>query len=202
MRKPLKIGLTGGIASGKTTIANLFASRCAPIIDTDIIARQVVEPGTEGLQRIQEQFGEAAIKANGELDRAYLANLIFSDEQSRKRLEQILHPLIMEQVALRLEQITAPYAILVIPLLIETGMEKDMDRVLVIDISEQEQLKRITSRDAITTTQAQKRIKSQASRSQRQAKADQIIHNEGSMSDLELAVMRLHYEYTLAARAN
>ena len=202
LRKTLKIGLTGGIASGKTTLANLFACRAAPIIDTDAIARQVVEPGTAGLEAIKEQFGEGTIRADGRLDRAGLANLIFTDPTARQRLEQILHPLIQQRVNLYLGAITAPYALIVVPLLIETGMDTAMDRVLVLDISETQQLKRITARDGISSAEAQQRINSQASRQQRQAKADQIIHNEGNIKRLDRKVLQLHGEYVLAAQAN
>lgn len=196
MTRTLRIGLTGGIASGKSTLATLFSRRSAPVIDTDCLARQVVKPGSEGLEAIQREFGEAYISPDGRLDRARMAELIFTDGEARQRLEQILHPLIRQRVKRRLEAINAPYALIVVPLLVETGMYREMDKVLVIDISEHQQLSRLTQRDGLDTVSARQRLSSQANRDQRRAKADEIIHNEGSITELEAAVSRLHLQYT------
>lgn len=196
MVKPLHIGLTGGIANGKSTVARLFACHGAPVVDTDQIARRVVEPGTRGLHEVREEFGETMIGADGSLDRSRLAKLIFSDDAARVRLENLLHPLIKEQLSQRLERINAPYVVVVVPLLIETGMDKEMDQVVVIDISEQEQARRLVKRDGISSTAARQRINSQTDREHRRAKADKIIHNKGSLQDLEKTVMRLHYQFT------
>jgi dephospho-CoA kinase len=191
----LVVGLTGGIGSGKTTVANLFAELGVPIIDTDLIARQLVEPGKPALADIVRQFGDEILQADGELDRSRLADISFRDKALRLRLEAILHPAIRQEMLRQLENLQAAYAIVVIPLLVETGQSQGLDRVLLVDCPEAEQITRVSKRDGRPLQQIQAILQSQATRQQRQAIADDVILNGGSLDDLRQQVRQLDHKY-------
>lgn len=191
----LKIGLTGGIASGKSTVCRLFAQHGIPIIDADIIARQLVEPKQEAYDEIVQLFGQCSCQPNGELNRHYLRQLIFSNNQAKQQLEAILHPRIRQQLIQQSNAQNAPYCILDIPLLIESNMMEYVDRILVIDIDLPLQLSRLCSRDNITVKDAQLIINKQASRQQRLACADDVVSNNNDPKQLKNAIDNLHKKY-------
>lgn len=192
----LVIGLTGGIASGKSTVADLFRELGVPIVDADQVARELVRPGTEGLAAIVETFGASILGESGELDRRSLRRLIFSDGESRKRLEAILHPRIRAAMrAAAISFVQQPYIIFVIPLLYETGQRGMIDRVLVVDCPEALQIERLVQRDRMSEDEARGILAAQATRSQRLAIADDVILNEGDLNRLKEGVARLHRDY-------
>jgi dephospho-CoA kinase len=195
MGRRLRIGLTGGIASGKSTVAQQFLDLGVPVIDADEAARAVVAPGTPGLVAVIERFGPSVVAKNGELDRRALRDLIFSDPGSRHDLEAILHPLIRADMELRTESATGPYIVMSIPLLVEGGSRDRVDRILVVDVDERVQLKRLMARDGSSLAQAQAILASQASRPARLAAADDVLLNAGTVTDLRQAVDRLHEQY-------
>jgi dephospho-CoA kinase len=195
MARRLRIGLTGGIASGKTTVALRFSELDVPVIDADEAARAVVEPGTPGLAEVLKRFGSGVLAENGELDRRALRELIFSDPASRRDLEAILHPLIRADMDLNAERALGPYLVLAIPLLIEGGSRERVDRILVVDAEEVLQLQRVMARDGCTEAQARAILASQASRSARLACADDVLLNTGTVTDLRHAVDHLHRRY-------
>ncbi|MEJ2141719.1 MAG: dephospho-CoA kinase [Gammaproteobacteria bacterium] len=190
----LIIGLTGGIGSGKSTVAELFRQLGIPVIDTDLISRQLVEPGMPALEEIKSSFVNVTTSA-GELDRLKLRQVIFDNADKRQQLENILHPRILDEVKRQLSELHSPYVIVVIPLLAEKGKWGFIDRVLVIDCDEQLQFQRTMKRDNQDKEQIQKIIKSQASRQQRLALASDIISNESDLDYLEQQVMQLDNEY-------
>lgn len=201
MRPRLSIGLTGGIASGKSTVAQRFRELGVAVIDADEAARAVVAPGLPGLAQVVARFGTSVLGAGGELDRRALRERIFADSDSRRDLEAILHPLIRGHMARLAENAAGPYLVMAIPLLIEGGTRADFDRILVVDVDEATQLARILSRDGVTLTQARAILAAQASRAERLAKADDILENRGSIEELRVGVDRLHERYReLAAR--
>ena len=177
----LVIGLTGGIGSGKSAVEALFSELGVPVIDADRIARQVVEPGQPALDEIKAQFGEAVLDAQGALNRRRLRKLVFDDAALRKALESILHPRIRARIAEELSALSAPYAIVAIPLLIETGPYQEVDRVLVVDCPEEEQIRRICQRDKVSAAQAAAIMATQATREERLSAADDIIDNAGAL---------------------
>lgn len=189
------IGLTGGIGSGKTTVADMFAEYGIPIIDADEIARELVEPGQPALERISQVFGEKILNSDGALDRKQLRDLIFHDAKMRKQLETILHPPIWKNMLDRLDSLSAPYAVLVIPLLVDTGNWEMIDRVLVVDAEEDLQIERVMRRDGVSREHAEAIIDNQVSRQERLAAADDVIENTGSLDDLKTQVKRLHEFY-------
>lgn len=191
-RLPLRVGLTGGIASGKSTVAELFAARGAPIIDTDRLARQVVEPGTEGLAAVAAAFGPQVLTADGRLDRAALGRRVFNDADARRHLEAILHPHIRDRLTAILERLSAPYAVAVVPLLVETGMDRDMDTVVVVDVPDAHQRQRLTARDGLSEADIEARLAAQATREQRLAAADHVVDNSGAPGTLTGPVTELH----------
>lgn len=191
----LVIGLTGGIGSGKSTVAELFARRGAPIIDTDLIARELVEPGQAALAEIRSAFGDQVLDARGHLDRRRLRSIVFNDEAQRRRLEAILHPRIYASVRERIAGLRAPYCIVVIPLLVETGGEEFVDRVLVVDVPPQLQQRRTQARDGLSDAEAQAILASQADRPRRLAAADDVIENSGEPAALDSQVAALDEEY-------
>src|SRR5579864_3111167 len=154
MTRPLRIGLTGGIASGKSTVAQRFTELGVPVIDADVAARAVVAPGKRGLAEIAERFGSGVIAKNGELDRRALRNLIFSDPGSRRELEAILHPLIRADMEQSAEMAVGPYVVMAIPLLVEGGSQDRVDRILVVDVDEAAQLQRLLARDGCSMEEA------------------------------------------------
>lgn len=191
----LTVGLTGGIGSGKTAVSDRLARYGVPVIDTDIIARELVEPGQPALAEIAAAFGSECLDSMGRLNRAALRAQVFADEAGRRRLEAILHPRIRAVARERIAALTGPYSLLVIPLLAETGMTDLVDRVLVVDVSEAEQIRRVMARDRIDETQARRILAAQASRSQRLALADEILENSGDLANLELRIANLHQHY-------
>lgn len=198
----LRIGLTGGIGSGKSTVAEIFARRGTPIIDTDVIARKLVEPGQPALEEIARHFGSSVLDASGQLNRSHLADLVFSNATERSALESILHPRIRVTVMEQLAALDAPYCIVVVPLLLETGSLKTIvDRVLVIDCPEAQQIARVASRDHLSEARIHAVMRAQLTRKERVAQADDVIVNDGDIAALESAVAHLHDRYlALAAK--
>ncbi|MEJ8569609.1 dephospho-CoA kinase [Elongatibacter sediminis] len=197
--RPRVIVLTGGIASGKTSVSDRFAELGAPVIDTDLIAREVVQPGEAALTEVVSAFGDEVLTADGELDRSRMRDLIFSDPERRRLLESILHPAIAERALQRIRTTTSgPYCILVVPLLAETGLFSWADRVLLVDVDEETQIRRLTARDGSSREQAEAALAAQASREERRALADDIIDNSGSLDELYAAVDHLHAQYSSA----
>jgi dephospho-CoA kinase len=193
--RPLRIGLTGGIASGKSAVARFFADRGIAVIDTDEIAREVVQPGTPGLAAIAQQFGTAILQEDGSLNREKLRKIIFDDPEAREALNNILHPLIRSRAADLAQASEGPYVIIAIPLLAETGFSDLVDRVLVVDCAVNTQQERLMSRDGETAASARRILAAQATREQRLAIADDVVSNNGSLEELALAVDDLHRRY-------
>ncbi|HED36508.1 MAG TPA: dephospho-CoA kinase [Gammaproteobacteria bacterium] len=191
----LTIALTGGIGCGKTTVCELFSAHGVPIIDTDTLARELVQPGQQALQEITNCFGKDILFANGTLDRQKLAGKIFSSQSDKASLETILHPRIRQRVKEQLDSLTSDYAIIAIPLLVETSQQSQYDRVLLVDCTEQQQITRTQARDHRSTREIKAIIKSQATRQQRISVADDIIENNAGICDLELQVKQLHNQY-------
>jgi dephospho-CoA kinase len=191
----MRVGLTGGIASGKSMVANLFAAQGIPIIDTDLLARQIVEPGQPGLAAVVAAFGNDVLRPDGTLDRALLRSMVFADPAKRKQLDGLLHPLIMAAAMRAGETAGGDYQIFAVPLLVETAFDKLMDRVLVVDCDPELQRQRLMSRDNESAESADAIIASQATRQERLAIADDVILNDGTLRELEAAVERLHRQY-------
>ena len=198
--RPFVVILTGGIASGKTAVSDRFARLGVPVIDTDVIAKELVQPGQEALNEIVSQFGEGILDESGYLDRGRMRERVFSEPAQKQRLEAILHPAIGQQVSERINALDADYCILVVPLLVESGNYRWADRVLVVDVDEQTQVNRVMARDSSTRKQAEAILKAQASRDQRLAVADDVILNQGSLEELDQAVLELHQRYRGLAR--
>ena len=196
----LRIGLTGGIGSGKSTVANMFAEFGVPIIDTDLIARELVQPGQAALGEIVAAFGARLTLRDGSLDRAALRELVFADAGKRRRLEEILHPRIRETVARRCEALATPYCIVVIPLLFETGQRDLVDKILLVDLPEDLQARRAMSRDGAVAGHIKEIMATQASRAERLAGADEIIDNRAGLAELREQVASLHAKFTRFAR--
>ncbi|WP_045488709.1 dephospho-CoA kinase [Vibrio harveyi] len=197
------IGLTGGIASGKTTVANLFKQQFTiDIVDADIVAREVVEPGTPGLNAIMEHFGTDIVRADQTLDRAKLREKIFSNPEEKAWVNGLLHPMIREKMIEDLEQVTSDYALLVVPLLVENKLDSLCDRVLVVDVEPQTQISRTVKRDNVSEEQAKAILASQASREQRLALADDVVKNNPDDPDLLLQITDLHEKYLAMCKKN
>jgi dephospho-CoA kinase len=201
MAHTFRVGLTGGIASGKSTVADLFAARGVTVLDTDLIARQVVEPGQPTLGRVVEAFGPGVLGPDGSLDRPALRARVFSDPAARRRLESILHPAIRAELVRQSVAAGGDYQVLVIPLLVEGGRVDTVDRVLVVDCPVETQLERLTARDGETIESALKIIASQASREARLAAADDVIENAGRPEELAAQVASLDARYRQLAAA-
>ena len=195
----LRIGLTGGIGSGKSTIAALFAAHGVPVIDADVIAHRLTLPGTSTTVQILQEFGPEIADANGGIDRQRLAQRIFSDRKERARLEGILHPLIRAEMQHQQDTLDAPYCLLVIPLLFETGQEGQVDRVLVVDVDEGTQIARIAARDGRSEAEIRAILSSQTDRAQRLKMADDRITNTGDLAELKAKVETLHRKYLALA---
>lgn len=191
----LKIGLTGGIGSGKSTAAALFAQRGACVIDADLIARELVTPGSPALEAVVKAFGSQILLPDGRLDRSQLRQRIFSDPKAKRILEAILHPLIFAEMQRRAELCQTPYCILVIPLLVESKAQNQVDRVLVVDCPQALQIERVKQRDRIPEEQILNILASQATRQQRLNAADEVIFNAGTLTELEKQVEELHRFY-------
>lgn len=188
------VGVTGGIGSGKSAVADYFASQGICIVDADIVARVVVEPGTKALTQITERFGND-ILINGQLDRGRLRTIIFAAADERKWLENLLHPLIEQQIIEQLGQATSRYGVLVSPLMLETGQQALVDRVLVVDVPEHIQIERTMTRDQMTEEQTRQILSSQISREQRLTKAHDVVDNSGSLTQLHQYLEPLHQRY-------
>lgn len=197
----LVIGLTGGIGSGKTAVSDRFAQQGVPIIDTDQLARELVEPGQPALAEIVAEFGLDCLDDGGRLRRARLRERVFADSTGRRRLEAILHPRIRALVQERVAVLTAPYCLVVIPLLVETGMTDLVDRILVVDAPEAEQIRRVMARDGVVQEQAHRILAVQARRDQRLALADDVLENAGDLDALTRQVAALHRYYLALASA-
>lgn len=193
--KPWILGLTGGIGSGKSAVVEQFGRLGVHWVDADHAARWVVEPGKPALARIAEHFGDAVLAPTGELDRAALRARVFESAGERKWLEQLLHPLIRQEIAEHLSRAQSPYAILVSPLLIEAGQYRQADRVLVVDVPESLQLQRAMRRDQASEAQIRAILKAQASREERLRHADDVLVNDRDRAWLEAEVRRLHDFY-------
>lgn len=201
MPRPMLIALTGGIASGKSAVADLFAAKGVPVLDTDQIARDVVEPDTPGLAKIVAEFGAGVLDSNGRLDRKQMRALVFADPAKRKVLEAITHPAIRDELAKRSAEAEGLYQIHVIPLLVESGRTDAYDRVLLVDVPEGDQLRRLGARDGTDETTARNILAAQASRADRLSVADDVIVNTGTLEDLQRFVDTLHENYELLAAA-
>jgi len=197
--RPLIVGLTGGIGSGKSAAAACFEQLGVPVIDADVAARNVVAPGSRAVQQIAAHFGTEALLPSGELDRAALRQRVFAEPQERQWLEALLHPLIREHIVAGLAEAAArpgvPYVILSSPLLLETGQVTLVDRVLLVDVDTAVQRERVLLRDGSPAATVDAMIAAQWSREQRRAGADDVLLNEGSLEDLQAAVRRLDADY-------
>lgn len=198
---PFVVALTGGIASGKTAVSDRFAALGVPVIDTDVIAHQVVEPGRPALQEIVAAFGEGVLLPDGNLNRRRMRETIFSDPVTKRRLEGILHPAIRSEVQQRIAAVDSEYCVVVIPLFTESGAYDWVDRVLVVDTDEQTQIERVMQRDGVDRQQAEAALASQTSRQARLALADDVIENNGGIAELDAEVAQLHARYTALANS-
>lgn len=197
MRGGYRVALTGGIASGKTTVANLFAALGATIVDTDLLAREVVQPGTALLAEIAAHFGAGVISPDGSLNRRALRERVFADAAERRWLEERTHPAIRALTDARCEAATGPYCLVAIPLLVETQGQGRFDRVLVVDCEPEMQVARLMARDRLSREAAAKMLSAQVSREARLSVADDVIRNDGDVAALRDQVEQLHREYVL-----
>jgi dephospho-CoA kinase len=198
----LRIGLTGGIGSGKSTVAALFATRGVPVIDTDEIAHRLSQPGQAAFDEIVRDFGQGILDENRRIDRNRLRERVFDNDDERRRLETILHPHIRAAAQEKLAELSAPYCVLVVPLLIESGFQDLTDRILVVDAHENMQIQRTAARSGMSEAEIRKIMSAQASRAQRLQKADDVIDNNSDRKKLEAEVERIHQWYlSLAATA-
>ncbi len=197
---PFRVALTGGIASGKSTVADMFAELGVAVIDTDIIAREVVQAGQPALREIRKRFGSEVVDAVGNFDRRALRNIVFADEQARLDLEAILHPRIGAETRRQAEAATGPYQIIVVPLLVGSPLLGFVDRVLVVDCDEDLQIQRLLARDTETVEQARRILAAQASREARLAIADDIIDNNQDLDDTRRQVRELDERYRRMAK--
>lgn len=197
----LRVGLTGGIGSGKSTAAALFAGHGVPVIDADEIARQLVVPGQTAYKQVLKTFGSDVVDTGGKLDRNRLRHIVFADPEQRKRLEAILHPLVRREIQQQTQRLQTPYCIIVIPLLIEADQRDLVDRVLVIDTDETLQLQRVAARSQLTEEEIRKIIGAQLSRSERLRYADDVILNNTDLAELRASVDTFHERYLALARS-
>ena len=191
----LKIGLTGGIGCGKSTVARFFTQLNVPVIDADELAHQVVEIGQPALKLIEQQFGATSLCADGSLNRESLRELVFSDPSQKQKLEAIIHPLVYQMIREQMALLNAPYCLISIPLLFETHKTDFVDRILVIDCPVELQIKRVVERDHLTVERVQSIIDSQVSRAVRTAQADDIIDNTKTDTELAMQIEKLHNLY-------
>jgi len=195
MTRTLHVALTGGIGSGKSTVSSKFQALGTPVIDSDVISRNLVKPGSPCLTTIINEFGTELLNDKGELDRGRLRNTIFNDLEAKNKLEAILHPLIYQEIEREISNVDFPYCLVVIPLLIETQATDKFDRILLIDVPEHIQLLRASRRDKTSTEAIQNIIQNQISREQRLKYADDIIDNSVKIDDLNESVHKLHDFY-------
>lgn len=189
------VALTGGIGSGKSTVADAFARHGVTIVDADVIAREVVQPGTPSLAAIATHFGHEILLPDGTLNRAALRQRIFSNPDEKTWLNHLLHPVIQQETQHQLAQATSPYALWVVPLLVENNLQSRANRVLVVDVDSETQLVRTMMRDGISRQQALNILSAQATRAQRLAVADDVIDNSGTATGIEPHVAALHRRY-------
>ena len=194
-RPRLIVGLTGGIASGKSLVGAMFVKLGASLIDTDVVAREVVALGEPGLAAVAAEFGPSVLLPSGELNRPALRSLVFADDAKRRQLEAILHPLIRNRTRAKLAALTAPYALVAVPLLVETSFDELVDRILVVDSPEAAQLERLMRRDAIPRAEAQAMLRAQADRATRLRAAHDVIDNSGTPEATRRQVELLHRCY-------
>jgi len=194
-RRVFRVGLTGGIASGKSTVARLFEALGVPVIDTDVLAREVVAPGEPLLGQIAARFGAGVLAADGSLNRTALREIVFADPAARADLEQLTHPAIRARLEALSAVLGGPYQLLVIPLLVETRGQTPVDRVLVVDCSEALQIRRLQARDGATLEQARRILAAQATRESRLAMANDVIVNEEDLGAVRDRVATLHATY-------
>lgn len=199
---PFVVGLTGGIGSGKSTVADLFAALGAGIVDTDVIAHQLTGPDGAAMPAIRARFGDAVIAADGRMDRQAMRDRAFADPEARKALEGILHPLIRQETDRRVRASAAPYVMLVVPLLVESGdYRQRVDRVLVVDCAPETQVRRTMTRSGLTRDAVMRILAAQAPREARLAAADDVIDNDGPPARLQSLVADLHARYSAEAAA-
>jgi dephospho-CoA kinase len=191
----LTIGLTGGVGCGKSTVAELFQRNGVPVVDADDITRDLTAADAPALSRISSVFGDDVLLADGQLDRRKLRRMVFDQPEARQQLEGILHPLVREEIRARVREVSTPYCLVVIPLLVESSMTDLVDRVLVVDCEEADQIARVTVRDQCSVDDARAIIATQASRQSRLAIADDVIENAGSLDELKIVVQRLNQRY-------
>jgi dephospho-CoA kinase len=194
------VGLTGGIGSGKSTVADLFVQHGAALVDTDAIAHELTGPGGAAIPALRQAFGAIALRPDGGLDRAAMRNLVFSDATAKARLEAILHPMIRAESASRCAAMNAPYVVFAVPLLIESGTYRERcDRILVVDCQESTQLARVMARNGMSEAEVRAILAAQASRQARLAAADDVIDNDGSPEALPAQIEKLHECYLQSA---
>ncbi len=192
----LKIGLTGGIGSGKSSATEIFKKLGIPVIDADVIAHQLTSPGTEALLEISEQLGDQFITSQGELNRKQLAHYVFDHPDEKMVLENILHPRVRDSINSKLQKlISSPYVILAVPLLLETNFTELVDRILVINAPENIRIQRVTSRDDRSTEEVKTIMEHQIDEKTRLEKADDILDNSGTLNELESLIEQLHRQY-------
>lgn len=195
----LRIGLTGGIGSGKSTVAAMFAQRGVPVIDTDEIARETLAAGSDGYTAVIREFGESVLDRTRNIDRAKLRERVFDDPNARRRLEDILHPRIRADVEARMARLRSPYCVVVVPLLVETNFIDLVDRVLVVDADEEQQITRAMARSRLPRAAVQKVLAAQSPRPARLAQADEVITNNADLAALEAQVDALDRRYQALA---
>lgn len=199
---PYVVGLTGGIGSGKSAAADAFGKLGATVIDTDAIAHELTGPGGAAIPEIERQFGKAFIDAQGAMNRQRMRDLVFSDAEEKQRLESLLHPLIRAESARRVAAAAGPYAVLVVPLLVESpGYRERVNRVLVVDCPEPLQIARVMQRSNLPEAQVRRIIAAQIQRERRRAAADDVIDNSGTIAALQQQVLKLHEQYLARARS-
>jgi len=191
------LGLTGGIGSGKSAVSAIFEELGIQVVDADIVAREVVEPGSVGFTKITAHFGDEILTSYGTLDRAKLRAIIFADESQKQWLNNLLHPLIRESMLKQLKQATSNYVILVAPLLFENGLEKYCNHTLLIDVPVDVQITRTTARDNVSVELAKQIIASQMSRADKQQKAGDILDNNRPLEEVKTDVQKLHEKYLI-----
>lgn len=199
----LKVGLTGGIGSGKTTVSDRFRDLGAPVIDTDVLAREVVAPGEPALEQLTDAFGSDILRDDGTLDRNRLRQKAFDDPEAKRRMESILHPAIRQRLGGRLdalEKLDAPYCIIVVPLLVETNFQELVDRVLVVEAPRERRIQWVMKRSGISREEVEKIMASQASAAERRHVAHDIIDNNGGLEELLEHVDRLHAKYLVVPK--
>ena len=194
------VGLTGGIGSGKTAASDWFKAQGIAIVDADVVSREVVEPGTPALAAIGAHFGSEVLQADGRLDRAALRRIVFDKPDERRWLEQLLHPLIAQEIVRQLAAAASPYAMLVSPLLFETGQKAFVKRTLLIDVPEDVQVARTATRDKVEEAQVKAIMAAQMSREDRRAKADDVVVNDGTLAELHARLAPLHARYLALAQ--